>query len=133
VVNYDAEAVTINNLTPCHVTGDCFPACHPDYTEWVSVGKPTWWCGLRHCHGDGDDAQEKIGKTWYWVGYNDLTILGSNWKDLAGLPAAYQADFDHADEKIGKTWYRVGYNDLMVLGSNWKDLKGSDPNCLDCP
>jgi hypothetical protein len=133
VVNYDAEAVTINNLTPCHVTGDCFPACHPDYTEWVNVGKPTWWCNPRQCRGEADNAQEVSGHFSYWVAYNDLQILVDNWKDKAGLPAAYQADFSHSSEVSGHFTYRVAYDDLDIIVDNWKDKLGSPADCLDCP
>jgi hypothetical protein len=33
---------------------ECFPPNHPDYNEWVAVGKPHCWCYPRQCQGDAD-------------------------------------------------------------------------------
>ena len=133
VVDYAAaELVEGEDLTytGCHLTGDCFPSAHPDYAEWVSVGKPSWWCYPRHCHGDADGLQETIGRGQFWVGFNDLGELIANWTDKQGFPAAYQADFTHSAETIGRGSFRVGFRDLDVLIANWTDKLGSDPNCL---
>ncbi|MHC4498287.1 MAG: hypothetical protein ACYS21_04140, partial [Planctomycetota bacterium] len=110
-------------------TLDCFPPDHPDYSEWVSVGRPYWWCYPRQCHGDADGAQELIGHTSFWVGFVDLQILVDNWADAKGLPAAYQADFSHSAEMIGHTSFRVGFVDLGILVTNWADALGSPPDC----
>jgi hypothetical protein len=112
---------------------DCFPACHPDYTLWVNLGKPDSWCYPRQCRGDADGQTEEIGKGTFWVGYNDLNIFIANFKDKAGVTAALPADFDHATEEIGKGTFRVGYNDLGIFIANFKDKLGSPPDCLDCP
>jgi hypothetical protein len=33
---------------------ECFDYNHPEYDEWVSVGKPKCWCYKYQCYGDGD-------------------------------------------------------------------------------
>ncbi|MHC4110473.1 MAG: LamG domain-containing protein, partial [Planctomycetota bacterium] len=62
---------------------DCFPAAHPDYFEWLSVGKPDCWCCPRQCHGNATPACEPPGgspKTGlYYVGPSDLGTLISAW------------------------------------------------------
>jgi hypothetical protein len=111
---------------------DCFPSGHPDYTEWGIVGKPDSWCIPRQCHGDADGLQEKIGKQWYWVGYDDLDVfLTGFFTGYSGDPATdpwIAADFDRAPEKIGKQWYRVGYDDLDVF-LDYFFTATVDPNC----
>jgi hypothetical protein len=113
---------------------DCFPSSDPNYGQWCSVLKPTSWCNsnLRQCHGDADNAQEKIGKSNYWVGYNDLTVFLAGFQKTYTNPTAcpwIAADFDHQQEKIGKTNYRVGYNDLNIFLANFQ--KTTVPN--NCP
>jgi hypothetical protein len=129
----DADAPVDANCTGCAVDLGCIPSGHPDRAEWLLVGQPPEWCGVRHCHGDADAAQELIGHTYFWVGFNDLGILVDNWADALGVPAAYQADFSHSDELIGHTYFRVGFVDLGVLVDNWADALGSNPDCLDVP
>ena len=131
VVMVDWTEVPLVTYVPGDVLLDCFPTAHPDYDEWVAVGKPNSWCYKRQCHGDADNAEELIGKYYYWVGFNDLTIFLDNWTDKAGATAALQADFSHSEELIGKYYYRVGFDDLSIFLANWTDKLGSDPNCLD--
>ena len=123
-------------VIPCGPT-DCMCIGHTDYSEWVDVNKPDSWCWDRQCHGDADNAPEKIGKAWYHVAYNDLGVLVDGWKLAYGgdpdVDTWINGDVDHAPEKIGKAWYRVAYNDLGVLVDFWKlDV---DPNCIsyECP
>jgi len=101
-----------------------FPNCHPDYTEWVTVGRPNSWFLPRQCHGDADGLQEgAIIKKW--VSFNDLNIFVAQWQSNE-----LDADFDHAEEgAIIKK--RVSFNDLNVFVANWQT--NPDPNCLDCP
>lgn len=123
----------VASATNIPVVTECFPSCHPDYAEWVAVGKPDSWCYPRQCHGDADGQTEQPGKVVYWVGYNDLTVFINCWQDKLGLPASLPADFDHDTEQPGKVVYRVGYNDLYIFIDNWQDKLGSPPDCLDCP
>ena len=60
---------------------DCFPSGHPDYDDWVEVGKPDCWCYPRQCHGDADNqhngaANENKRK---WVEDGDLPIFIGGW------------------------------------------------------
>ncbi len=108
---------------------DCFPSTHPDYAEWVNVGKPTCWCYPRQCHGDADGLPE--GKSNYWVSQPDLDILLAAWsKPIAGLSGnQICADFDH--EPQGKSNFRVSTNDLGILLANWSIPDKPDPNCFE--
>jgi len=104
---------------------ECFPSGHPDYSEWVAVGKPDCWCYPRQCHGDADGQKEGILIT-RWVSFNDLNIFIIEWQtdDLC-------SDFDHREEgAIIKR--RVSFNDLAILVANWQ-TDPIDPNCLDVP
>ena len=106
----------------------CFPCTHPDYFEWLYVGKPDCWCYPRQCHGDADGLSE--GKSNYWVAINDLTILRNAWAKPLGSLVGNEicADFDHTSE--GKKLYRVAINDLTILKNNWAIPNGPDPNCF---
>jgi len=114
----------------------CFPCCHEDYFEWLSVGKPDCWCYPRQCHGDADNKSQ--GKKKYWVSTNDLDILIAAWNKpfadiegvtLYGVPLIC-ADFAHDTQ--GKKKYRVSTNDLDILIANWNQANKPDPNCLNC-
>jgi len=114
----------------------CFPCCHEDYFEWLSVGKPDCWCYPRQCHGDADNKSQ--GKKKYWVSTNDLDILIAAWNKpfadiegvtLYGVPLIC-ADFAHDTQ--GKKKYRVSTNDLDILIANWNRANKPDPNCLNC-
>lgn len=110
--------------TGCSVSTECFPSCHPDYADWVSLGKPESWCNPRQCHGDADGVQEGtlIKK---WVSSNDLAILVAQWQTNN-----LDADFDHeAEGTLIKK--RVSSNDLAILVANWQTNPA--PDCLDCP
>lgn len=128
----DADATPDVNCTGCTVVIDCFPSSDPNYSEWVSVGKPDSWCSskgyLRQCKGDADGASE--GKGNYWVYLNDLNILLAAWgkayPEVGGDPNI-GADFDHLSE--GKGNYRVYLKDLNILLSNWGIADGPAPGC----
>jgi parallel beta-helix repeat protein len=106
---------------------------HPDYDQWVDVGKPLCWCYRRQCHGDTDCKSQ--GKQKYWVSTDDLDILIAAWskpfaeiegQTLYGLDLVC-ADFDHKAQ--GKRKYRVSTNDLDILIANWSKADKPDPNC----
>jgi hypothetical protein len=123
----------------------CFPCDHPDYFEWLLVGKPDCWCDPRQCHGDADGLP--YAKPNYWVSIPDLEVLKAAWnKDLATIlgnkvidfnPACSNscsvplicADFDH--KPYAKPNYRVSIPDLTILKANWNIPNGPDPNCFD--
>ena len=131
-----------------------FPHCHPDYNEWVSVGRPDCWCYKRQCHGDA--GGKKQGNVWagYWyVGTDDLNVMVAAWlvkepPDGPGIDTitgpgpdfvpGICADFAHDLE--GNQWsgyWRVGVKDLNELVPYWQvkeppDGNGVDPNCLEC-
>jgi hypothetical protein len=131
---------------------DCFlPYDHPDYSEWVSVGKPDCWCCPRQCHGNATPACEPPGgsaKTgFYYVGPLDLNTLVAAWlvlepgfgPGIATIPNGICADFAHDLGGSAKTgYYRVGPTDLNILVANWLVLEpafgpGVPPDCLDVP
>jgi hypothetical protein len=107
----------------------CFPCAHPDYFEWLSVGKPDCWCYPRQCHGDADNLP--YGKSNYWVSLPDLAILKNAWnKPLSMLTGTdICADFDY--KPYGKSFYRVSLPDLAILKANWNIPNKPDPNCFD--
>jgi hypothetical protein len=124
----------------------CFPATHPDYFEWLSVGKPDCWCYPRQCHGDADGLKQGSAFAGYmYVGTDDLDVLINAWKILEppkgpGLSGnQICADFDHDKQGSAFAGYmRVGTDDLNVLIAYWKVLEppkgpGVPPDCLDVP
>ncbi len=131
VVMEDPDEVVIPTYEPGAVVlgpADCFPSAHPDYDEWVAVGKPDSWCNPRQCHGDADGAMY-AGK---WVFGPDLNVLIAGWnQDYSGDPDVdtwISADFDHMPY-AGK---RVFGPDLNVFITYWNaDVVPND--CLDVP
>jgi hypothetical protein len=105
---------------------ECY-AGQPDYSEWVTVGKPTCWCYPRQCYGDADGHSE--GKGSYWVFTADLNTMLTAWSKTAGALTGNDAcaDFDHLPE--GKGSYRVFTADLNILLANW----GTNATPADCP
>ncbi len=108
--------------------GSLFPVGHPDYDEWVAVGKPACWAYPRQCHGDADGAKEGDLKTgFHYVGQKDLTILLGAWNvreddgpGIASIENGICADFArdlNGDPKTG--YFRVGNSDLNILIENW--------------
>jgi hypothetical protein len=110
-------------------SGDLLPSSHPDYAEWVAVGKPACWAFPRQCHGDADGLKEGNAKTgFYYVGPSDLNILIAAWQvkeppfgpGIAGIANGICADFAHDQGGSAKTgFYRVGPTDLNRLVENW--------------
>jgi hypothetical protein len=131
---------------------ECFPHCHPDYDEWVLVGRPECWCYPRQCHGDADGLKEGSAKKgYYYVHFDDLNVLLAGWNTKEppfgpgiatvtgpnGEPGIC-ADFAHDKEGSSKKGYwRVHFNDLNILIASW-DVNEPDfgpgipPDCLDC-
>ena len=135
-----------DTLLVCEVD-ECFPSCHPDYTEWQAMGEPNSWCNPRQCHGDADGEEEGNPKDGYfWVSSNDLNHLSAGWRhpysgdpDVDGPDPGSEpdywisADFDHVEEGNPKDGYfRVSSGDLNQLSANWRQAV-VDANCLDCP
>jgi hypothetical protein len=120
------------NYVGCQVvvpSGECFPSGHPDYAEWVSVGKPDSWCIERQCHGDADGLQEQVGFFSYYVAFDDLDALIDNWQTNPTSDPGLSADFSHSTEQVGFFTYRVAFGDLSLLLDNWQS--NPDANCLD--
>ena len=122
------------------------PTCHPDYNEWIDVGKPACWCYQRQCRGDTDGLKYSDPNGWFYVGQPDLDLLIDAWlvkepPDGPGIGSVENgicADFAHDLEGNGLVgYYRVGPSDLNILIEYWKVLEppdgnGVDPNCLEC-
>jgi len=122
VVLEDANEAATNLPVCISVTLDCFPSDHPDYDEWVAVGKPDCWCYPRQCHGDADGGKEGSPKAGYWyVGAPDLSIFVTAYlvkeppkgPGIASIPNGICCDFAHDQEGSPKAGYwRVGATDL---------------------
>jgi len=139
--NVDVEPVCLGGCP----AGDCFPCDHPDYDEWVAVGKPACWSYARQCRGDADGKKQGSPFLGYmYVGTDDLAVLVDAWKILeppkgpgiATVENGICADFDH--DKQGSPFLghmRVGTDDLGVLIAHWKVLEaphgpGVEPDCF---
>jgi len=134
---------------------ECLPKCHPDYNEWLEVGKPSCWCGLYatppcawQCQGDADCLRGGSVKTGYYrVGPSDLNILIPCWlvkeppkgPGIASIPGCICADFGHDAQGSAKTGLmRVSTNDLNILIASWlvkepPNGPGIPTDCADCP
>jgi len=127
---------------------DCFPSAHPDYSNWVEVGKPDCWCYERQCHGDADNTHDGAANEnkRRWVILADLNILSAGWNkkrtDMTTeeFDAAICADFNHDHDGSANTNKRrwVTLDDLNILSSNWNKKETDagvnvDPNCLEVP
>ena len=117
---------------------DCLPICHPDYVDWVLMGKPTCWCyspydGTSYqCDGDAD-GKDSGGINKFRVFTGDLSLIVANWQKKLGDPTLNPcADIDHKDSG-GINKFRVFTGDLNIVVANWKkkdkDLPG---NCASC-
>jgi hypothetical protein len=103
---------------------DCMKRTHPDYSEWVNVGRPDCWCYPRQCNGDVDAAKE-YGV--YWVLLNDLAEFKTYFQ-VVGVtgPPGICCDFAH-DTEYGV--YRVLLNDLNIFKTYFQAT--SVPCCDD--
>lgn len=106
---------------------DCFPRDHPDYNDWVAVGKPYCWCYPRQCRGDATDFC--YGKTPYCASIDDLEVLKAAWNNSHLWLPYICADFDH--KPYGKFQYRVSIPDLQILKENWNvEHVDTPPDCF---
>lgn len=108
---------------------DLLSSSHPDYAEWVALGKPACWAYPRQCRGDADgrkDGSETTG--FYYVGPSDLNVLIAAWQvkepplgpGIASIERGICADFARdrgGSETTG--FYRVGPTDLNRLVEHW--------------
>jgi len=112
----------------------CIAATNASYAQWVAVGKPDSWCNKRQCHGDANNAKDKVGKLFYYVGFGDVNVLLAGFaKNYGGDPAVdtwIAADFDRTTDKVGKLFYRVGFDDVNVLLAYFAKADASVPD--DC-
>jgi len=132
VVARNASAINVSPVTKKLVKGVtiCFTGPALELAQWNIVGQPACWCSStnpRQCHGDA--ANDKQGKSNYWVSTNDLSILQAAWnKPYASLTTGQIcADFDHFAQ--GKSSYRVSTNDLSILQANWNQANLPAANC----
>ena len=87
---------------------ECMTTTHPDYGEWIAVGKPDCWCCERQCRGDADGIQVGV----FWVNSADVTIMRNALYVPDPLPSpGICADFDHV--KVGD--FRVNSADVTIL------------------
>ncbi len=106
---------------------DCFDSGHPDYDEWVAVGKPECWCYKYQCYGDADGKRNGgiLGNSR--VRIPDLVILIKGWmepEDDITDPLFKEficADFDRTRNGgiLGNS--RVRIEDLQILIASWMD------------
>ncbi len=147
----DVEAeVNLNQATSVSIssaglveTGDLLPETHPDYADWVAVGKPACWAYPRQCHGDADGRKEASEAGASYVGLQDLNLLVAAWEvkeppfgpGIASIPNGICADFAHDQDGNGVTgYYRVGVTDLNILVANWliKEAPNGAGVAADC-
>jgi len=137
VVMQDASTVTADLSGACvdaNATDDCFPSGHPDYTEWVAVGKPDSWCYPSQCYGDADGLTELVGRSELRVTDNDVAILVAGYtEEYSGDPETdpwIAADFDHDTELVGRSELRVTDNDVGILVTYYTE-ETVPSDCLD--
>ena len=128
-----AAVVDLDQATGIAVGGtvdeaDLLAETHPDYAEWVAVGKPACWAYPRQCHGDADGLKETSKTGSYYVGLQDLNVLVAAWEvkeppfgpGIAAVENGICADFARDLDGSAKTgYYRVGITDLNILVANW--------------
>ncbi len=95
---------------------ECFPSTHPDYANWVTVGKPDCWCCPTQCNGDTNcDGVVDDG---------DLLpiqpLIGVVYPDPSYNPCF---DLDHN--------LRINLADLNIMNDWYNQIPPS--NCLEIP
>ena len=116
---------------------------HPDYAEWVAVGKPACWTFPRQCRGDADGQAETDGNGSFYVGQADLDLLLAAYEvkeppfgpGIASIPNGICADFARDKEgDAAKGYHRVGATDLNILVENWlvKEAPDGPGVAADC-
>ncbi|MBP7050326.1 MAG: hypothetical protein KBE65_04865 [Phycisphaerae bacterium] len=135
LTNPETEAVPdLNQAKGIAIAGvveedeELLASTHPDYAEWVAVGKPACWAYPRQCHGDADGRKETSDSGSYYVGVQDLNLLVAAWEvkeapfgpGIASVTNGICADFAHDQDGSAATGYfRVGVTDLNILVANW--------------
>jgi len=111
---------------------ECLPLCHPDYDDWLAMGKPQCWCTPYQCDGDAD-CRHSGGLTRYRVFTGDLSLIVENWQKRLGDPTLNPcADVDHRDSG-GLTRFRVFTGDLSIVVANWQKRDADLPgDCASC-
>jgi len=147
VVLEDATAAVTDLPSTCEmeIGEECFPSAHPDYAQWVTVGKPTTWCYPKQCHGDATNSSEPFGRGKYVdVGSQDVTLLLSGYNKYTteySDPITHPwiaADFTHSQEPFGRGKYvYVGSQDVTEL-LIWYNVYTTETaptpsDCLDVP
>jgi hypothetical protein len=119
----------MQQMAEMSVSSGLLAPSHPDYAEWVAVGKPVCWTYPRQCHGDADGALEGNSENGFsYVGPADLEALTAAWQvkeppfgpGIASVQNGICADFARDQEGNETTgFYRVGSTDLNHLVQNW--------------
>jgi len=153
---YDQTGVSEDMSFTLFTEPGCMPTCHPDYWEWLKVGRPDCWCLPTQCYGDADGLTEGSAKTGlFHVHFRDLNVLIASWNvkepphgpgiatvvytDSQGSIRGICADYAHDTEGSSKTgFFRVHFNDLNILIANWNKAEppmgpGVGKDCLNCP
>jgi len=125
-----------------YTNDDCFPSTHPDYANWVEVGKPGCWCYPLQCHGDADLTHNGVTNVTRqkWVIQGDLDILLAGWQkkrtESATLPFSDYICASFARNNNGvvninrRKW--VIQQSLDILLANWQ-LKYTQLSSTVCP
>jgi hypothetical protein len=123
-----AQATNIVVAGGAAAGAELLSASHPDYAEWVAVGKPACWAYPRQCHGDADGLKETTDAGSSYVTQKDLNILVAAWlvkeapfgPGIDAIENGICADFAHDQDGSSATgFYRVGVTDLNILVANW--------------
>ena len=90
---------------------ECMMATHPDYNDWVEVGKPDCWCYKRQCRGDATGTPVGI----FWVQTADVTALRAALYEAPNdmEPNDICADFNHRPVGV----FRVQSDDVAIIRS----------------
>jgi len=120
----------------------CFPSDHPDYDEWVSVGKPPCWCYQYQCKGDTNNRfidRDVYGKhNRIYITMLDLKTFMAAWQEVntePGFEECICADFDHDHIESDQIKKRISLEDLQIFGAGWSkpvtDSHFADNPCFD--
>jgi len=137
------DQATAISIASVGMEDDLLPPTHPDYDEWVAVGKPACWAYPRQCHGDADGRKEVSETGASYVGPQDLNLLVAAWEvkeppfgpGIASIQNGICADFAHDQDGSAVTGYfRVGVTDLNILVANWlvKEAPNGPGVAADC-
>ena len=111
----------------------CVKKTAPEYSDWITFGKPDCWCYPHHCQGDIDGEMQFYR---LWVFTDDLDIFKANFgKEVDEMTArGICADLDNK-EQFGL--YRVFTDDLDIFKVNFGQMDHEliplqcDPNYIN--